>query len=92
MSETPNRNAAQLTQLQAHYESQLSQIVSSLNLRKWAIEQAFGVCSSLQGSTQPPVGDGPVVLINDPMALAAAVYTFITLPATDGLKPPKESQ
>ena len=77
----------QLTQLHQHYESQLSKIVSAMNLRKWAVEQAFGVCASLQGTTQPPVGNGPVVLINDPMALAAAVYEFII---TDTLSPPKD--
>jgi hypothetical protein len=77
----------QLSQLQQHYESQLSKIVSSMNLRKWAIEQAFGVCASLQGATQPPVGNGPVVLINDPMALAAAVYEFIT---ADRISPPED--
>jgi hypothetical protein len=80
-----NLTSPQLASLHSHYESQLSKIVSSMNLRKWAIEQAFGVCASLQGSTQPPVGDGPVVLINDPMALAAAVYAFIT---ADRLPPP----
>ena len=77
MSETPNRNAAQLTQLQSHYESQLQQIVSAMTLRKWLIERMI--------DKMAVTGTFDVVGL---LHAANELHDFITTPATDGLKPP----
>jgi hypothetical protein len=39
-SQSP-RNAAQLSAIQSHYESQVRKVIDSLNLRKWLVEK-FG--------------------------------------------------
>jgi hypothetical protein len=62
----------QLTSLHQHYQSQLSQIVSGMNLRKWLVEKTIG-----QPITIEQLED---------------LHAFIIKPATDGLKPPEESQ
>lgn len=76
----PPLTSPQLTELHRHYESQLSQIVSNLNLRKWIVEKMVEKMIS--------VDYAPDRFIE----IAERLHTFITLPATDGLNPPKESQ
>jgi hypothetical protein len=58
---------SQLQEMHRHYESQLQQIVSSMNLRKWIVEKNIGasveymeklhtfiIAPSLEGIPPPP--------------------------------------
>lgn len=75
-------NAQQLQQIQANAERQMQQIVAAMNLRKWAVEQAFEAFSStsrlMETPTQGKPPDGAYV---DPLAMAAAIYDFVSQPA-----------
>lgn len=44
----PPLTSPQLTQIQSHYESQLQQIVSGMNLRKWLVEKWLGTSCSIE--------------------------------------------
>jgi hypothetical protein len=83
-------NAQQIQHLQKQTEAALQQTVANMQLRKWAVEQAFMVTSLFinadgrhpayqmdeKGHVErlPPLGD--------PMALAEAVYEFVSKSAT----------
>lgn len=59
-------NAAQIKAIEQSVQQQVAAYVKALDLRKWAVEQAVKVCSSIQD--------------NEPMPMAEAIYAFITQP------------
>ena len=69
-------NAGQLQQIQKQAQDALKLAVDSLQLRKWAVEQAFSLVSSCN-STIDPETTMPVLTFTDPMALANSVYDFV---------------
>ena len=76
-----NLNAAQLQHIQNEASKALQLAVDKMQLRKWAVEQAFSVVSLLNALIKKPTDSGhptPRLTINDPMALAAAVYDFVS--------------
>jgi hypothetical protein len=84
-------NAQQLNQMQRDFNDQLKRIVENIGLRKWAVEQAFS--ASRVGVNLPPgegyVSGSPVTTVPyypDPMALAEAIYDFVSQPAAGGVK------
>jgi hypothetical protein len=85
MSDNP-LNAQQLQAVQKQAQDALKVAVESMQLRKWAVEQAFSVVNSLAGSLGPnppyrfddKTNTSTLLLPMDPVALAAAVYDFVS--------------
>lgn len=82
-------NAQQIQAYEKRLSEQLSAAIAAMNLRKWAVEQAFSALSSGNGGAwryPPYIIEGksghaePVEGYPDPMALAAAIYDFIVQP------------
>jgi hypothetical protein len=67
-------NSAQLSQLQSHYESQLQQVMASLNLRKWLVERIL---------EKVTVGN-----VDEFVTIAEKLHSFIIAPAASPLDPP----
>src|ERR1700722_8251067 len=86
MSEDRPLNAQQLKQIQDNANLQLGKIVEQLQLRKWAVEQAFtSVVEPKVISVEPNDRGSPIPVYSkptDPIALAAAIYDFVVQPAT----------
>jgi hypothetical protein len=76
MTEQQHLNAGQLQQIQRQASEALQVAVDKMQLRKWAVEQAFTVCSSINNSRHP--GEKPQVGPQDAMVLATAVYDFVS--------------
>ncbi len=70
-------NAGQLQQIQNRAQDALRVAIEGMQLRKWSVEQAFGICSQLNGLKLAQPTEVPPA-VNDPMALAAAVYDFVS--------------
>lgn len=79
MSDKPQEplNGQQMQALQKQYHEALMGIGRDIELRKYAIDQAFRLASASNGAR-----DG-VVTYHDPVALAKAIHDFITLPAAE---------
>ena len=74
-------DAQQLQAIRNEASAALQAAVDKMQLRKWAVEQAFAVVASLKAVIErpTPTEPGPVpTTINDPMALAEAVYAFVS--------------
>jgi hypothetical protein len=71
-------NAQQIQQIQNEASKALQAAVDRLQLRKWAVEQAFELYCSPNILAKPPLphtaGGNPAL---DPMTLANAVYDFV---------------
>ena len=84
MSDNP-LNAQQLQAIRNEAAAALQATVDKMQLRKWAVEQAFMVTASLKAVIERPTptepGPVPRLTINDPMALAKAIYDFVSQPA-----------
>ena len=79
MAQSPQpRNAAQLAAVKSHYESQLREILSQLNLRKWLVERMIEKLS-VKGDFS----------IDEFIKGAERLHDFIVLPALKGIDPPK---
>ena len=75
-------NAAQLAEISKRMEAQVNTILDRIQLRKWSVEQALAICSSLNGSAHTaPAPNSTAPKINDPLTLAQAVYDFVSLPS-----------
>lgn len=74
----PPRNAAQLTQIQAHYEKQIEQVIAGLNLRRWLVERMI---------EKMPILDGFSVV--EFVDTAERLHAFIVAPAKE-LTPPTQ--
>ena len=81
MSDNP-LNAQQLQAIRNEASAALQAAVDKMQLRKWAVEQAFMITTSLNAAIERPAptepGPVPRLTINDPMALAEAVYAFVS--------------
>jgi hypothetical protein len=66
-------NGQQLQAIQKQAQDALQVAIEALQLRKWAVEQAFAVIGSLNSVK----ADG-VVKINDPIALTEWIYGFVS--------------
>ena len=81
MSDSP-LNAQQLQAIRNEAQAALQAAVDKMQLRKWAVEQAFTVVASLKAVMERPTptepGPVPRLTINDPMALAEAIYDFVS--------------
>jgi hypothetical protein len=77
-------NAQQIQAYEKRLSEQLSAAIAAMNLRKWAVEQAFTAFIST-GPAYPIVDSNlkttPTITYQDPMRLAAAIYDFIVQPA-----------
>ena len=75
-------NAQQLQAIRNEAAAAVRAAVDEMQLRKWAVEQAFAVVASLKAVIERPTptepGPVPRLTINDPMALAEAVYAFVS--------------
>jgi hypothetical protein len=70
-----NLTSPQLSSIHSHYESQLSKIVSSMNLRKWIVEKMIGT----------------PVMLGSPAELLVRLedlHAFIIKPSLEGIPPP----
>lgn len=72
-AQSPSLNSAQRSALQSHYESQLREIVSALQLRKWLVEQLLS----------KPIGATGTA--DDFLATAERLHAFIVDPALRSL-------
>jgi hypothetical protein len=81
MSSTPTPlTTAQLASLQTRYESQVSQIVEAMKLRRWLVERLIEKLSMTTYS------------VPDLIELAGQLHDFIIQPTQAAIHPPKESQ
>lgn len=77
MDENTNLNAAQLQRIQHDALAALQVAIDRMQLRKWAVEQAFAIAASYNRSAVETDQEG-MVIYPEPMKLAVAVYDFVS--------------
>jgi hypothetical protein len=82
MGESQHLNAAQLSNVEKRLQAEFNSFIERMQLRKWSVEQAMSICSSLNKAVAGAVSAGETqgLVINDPMALAKAIYDFTAQP------------
>lgn len=78
-----NLNAAQIQAIEQKARDGLGQAIQAMNLRKWSMEQALVMCSSIEKERISELPKSSPLSHNYVVQLAEQIYAFVAKPAIE---------